>query len=150
MSFEKFVRENLVKKQQPDFNQIADQLKRARKDLKTAKSVLDTDPTWAFTISYHAMLRAGRALMYSKGYLPTSNQSHKTIVEFTKDLLGADFVNVVNRFSRMRRQRHNFIYDSQNHITVSEAKTAIETAEKLVEKITDLVRKDNPQKEMFD
>ena len=149
MSFERLVRENLVKKQQPDFNQIASQLRRAQKDLKTAKSVLAADPIWAFAISYHAMLRAGRALMFSKGCLPTANQSHKTIVEFTKDVLGADFANVVSRFSRMRRQRHNFIYDSQNHITISEAKAAIETAEKLVDRIIGLVKKDNPQKELF-
>jgi uncharacterized protein (UPF0332 family) len=95
------------------------------------------------------MLRAGRALMFSKGYLPTANQSHKTIVEFTKEILGADFSNVVSRFSRMRRQRHNFIYDSQNHITISEAKSAIETGQKLIERIIALVKKDNPQKEMF-
>jgi uncharacterized protein (UPF0332 family) len=150
MIFERFVRENLVKKQRPDFGQIASQLKRSKKDLKTAKSVLTADPTWAFAISYHAMLRAGRALMFSKGYLPTTSQSQKTIVEFTKDLLGPEYVNVMSRFSRMRRQRHNFIYDSQNHITVSQARTAIETAEKLVEKIIDLVRRDNPQKELFD
>jgi uncharacterized protein (UPF0332 family) len=150
MAFDRLIRENLVKKQTPDFNQIVSQLKRAQKDLKTAKSVLEADPTWTFTISYHAMLRAGRALMFSKGYLPTANQSHKTIVEFTKNILGSDFASVVSRFDRMRRQRHNFIYDSQNHITVSEAKTAIETAEKLVEKIIGLVKKENPQKELFD
>lgn len=150
MNFEKFVRENLIKKLQPDFNQIAAQLKRAQKDLKTAKTVLVDDPTWAFTISYHAMLRAGRALMFSKGYLPTANQSHKTIVEFTETLIGPEYANIISRFNRMRRQRHNFIYDSQNHITTSEAKTAIETAGKMVEKIIDLIKKDNPQKELFD
>ncbi len=150
MTFDRLIKENLVKKQTPDFNQIVGQLKRALKDLKTAKSVLEEDPTWTFTISYHAMLRAGRALMFSKGYLPTESQSHKTIVEFTRDILGSDFANVVSRFDRMRRQRHNFIYDSQNHITISEAKAAIETAEKLVEKIIGLVKKENPQKELFD
>jgi len=150
MNFERFVRENLVKKQQPDFNQIAGQLKRAQKDLKTAKSVLTADPTWAFAISYHAMLRAGRSLMFSKGYLPTPSQSHKTIIEFTKILLGEDYANVMSRFNRMRRQRHNFIYDSKNHITISEAKTAIDIAEKLVERIINLVRKINTQKELFD
>ncbi len=150
MSFEKFIRENLIKRREPDFRQIASQLKRGQKDLRTAKKVLVSDPTWAFTISYHAMLRAGRALMYSNGYLPTAKQSHKTIIEFTKSVLGPEYVNVMNRFSRMRRQRHDFIYDSENHIAVSQARTAIETAEKLTERIIGLVRKGNPQKELFD
>jgi len=37
------------------------------------------------------MIRAGRALMYSKGYLPTTKRSHKTIIEFTKLLLGHEY-----------------------------------------------------------
>lgn len=81
---ERLLRENLVKRQQPDFGQIASQLKRAQKDLKTAKAVMARDPIWAFAISYHAMLRAGRALIYSKGYLPTAGQSHKTTLSSRK------------------------------------------------------------------
>ncbi|MEW6026125.1 MAG: hypothetical protein AB1599_02370 [Planctomycetota bacterium] len=48
----------------------------------------------------------------------------------------------------MRRQRHDFIYDSKNHITASEARASIETAHKLVEKISNLVKKENPQVEL--
>src|SRR3989338_5888311 len=106
MDYEKFLKDNLVKKQTPDFKQIEYQLKRAQKDLKTAESNLSIDLTWAFAIAYHAMVRAGKALMYSKGYLPTAQRSHKTIVEFTKISLGSEYENLIGRFNRMRRQRH--------------------------------------------
>jgi len=49
----------------------------------------------------------------------------------------------------MRRQRHDLIYDSKNHITFHEAKSSIETAEKLIEEIISLVSKENPQKDLF-
>jgi len=39
------------------------------------------------------MVRAGKALMYSKGYLPTAKDSHKTIIEFTKLVLGEQYAN---------------------------------------------------------
>lgn len=149
MSYEKFLRDKLVKKQNPDFKQIEYQLKRARKDLKTAESILSIDLTWAFAIAYHAMMRASKALMYSKGYLPTSQRSHKTIVEFTKISLGNEYGNLISRFNRMRRQRHDFIYDSKNHITLHEAKLSIETAKKLIEEIIALVTKENPQKHFY-
>jgi uncharacterized protein (UPF0332 family) len=95
------------------------------------------------------MIRAGKALMYSKGYLPTAKRSHKTIVEFTKAMLGNEYDNLIRRFNRMRRQRHDFIYDSKNHITLHEAKLSLETAKRLVEEIVALAKKENPEKDLF-
>lgn len=88
MNYEKFLKDNLIKKQKPDFKQIQLQLRRSLKDLRTAEANLNIDLTWAMAISYHEIIRAGRALMYSKGFLPTTRKSHKTIVEFTRLVLG--------------------------------------------------------------
>jgi uncharacterized protein (UPF0332 family) len=107
--------------------------------LLTAEAVVSIDLTWSFAIAYHAMLRAGRALMFSQGYLPTTKSSHKTIMEFTRLSLGNEYQDLSLRFNRMRRKRHDFIYDSQNETTVSEARSAISTAKELIEKIAALV-----------
>ena len=149
MIYEKFLKDNLIKKEKPDFKQISYQLKRAQKDLTTAEANLSIDLTWAFAIAYHAMMRASKALMYSKGYLPTAKRSHKTIVEITKLILGSEYESIIGRFSRMRRRRHDFIYDSKNHITLHEAKASIETAKKLIDEIVILVRKENPERDLF-
>ena len=149
MIYEKFLKDNLIKKEKPDFKQIAYQLKRAQKDLTTAEANLSIDLTWAFAIAYHAMMRASKALMYSKGYLPTAKRSHKTIVELTKLILGSEYESIIGRFSRMRRRRHDFIYDSKNNITPHEAKSSIDIAKKLIEEIIILVKKENPEKELF-
>ena len=149
MIYEKFLKDNLIKKEKPDFKQIAYQLKRSQKDLTTAEANLSIDLTWAFAIAYHAMMRASKALMYSKGYLPTAKRSHKTIVELTKLILGNEYESIIGRFSRMRRRRHDFIYDSKNHITPHEAKSSIDTAKKLIEEIIILVKKENPEKNLF-
>jgi hypothetical protein len=63
MNYEKFLKDKLIKRQEPDFQQIAHQLQRSLKDLKTAEANLEIDLTWSFAIAYHAMIRAGRALM---------------------------------------------------------------------------------------
>lgn len=120
------------------------------KDLRAADSMLTVDLTWAFTIAYHAMIRASRALMYSKGYLPTSKNTHKTIIEFTRLSLGNDYENTVARFNRMRRKRHDFIYASVNQTTREEARSAIETARTLALRIVDIIGKDNPKERLFD
>ena len=149
MDYRKFLRDKLIKKQRPDFKQIERQLKRAQKDLKTAEKNLAIDLTWSFAIAYHAMLRASRALMYSKGYLPTAKKSHKTIVDFTRLVLGGEYDNLIGRFNRMRRQRHNFIYASKNHITLHEARQSLKTAKRLINEIIIVVKKENPQKDFF-
>ena len=40
--------------------QVEDCLRIARRDLATAKSVIETSPEWAFNIAYNAMHQAGR------------------------------------------------------------------------------------------
>lgn len=149
MNYERFLRDRLIKRQKPDFKQISYQLQRALKDLKTAEANLKIDLTWSLAIAYHAMIRAGRSLMFAKGYLPTTKRSHKTIVEFTKLILGHEYDSLVSRFNRLRRKRHDFIYDSKNHITHSEAKSSLDTAKRLIDKIVDLVKQENPEKSLF-
>ncbi|MFQ6052514.1 MAG: HEPN domain-containing protein [Candidatus Hydrothermarchaeota archaeon] len=149
MSYERFLKDKLIKKQKPNFRQIQLQLQRSLKDLKTAEANLKIDLTWSMAISYHAMIRAGRALMYSKGFLPTARKSHKTIVEFTKSVLGHEYDTLVSKFNRLRRKRHNFIYDSKNRITHSEAISSLETAKKLVDEIIILVGKENPERNLL-
>lgn len=72
MSYERWLKDHLIKSVVPDRDQITKQLNRVSKDLRTAEVLSSIDRTWSFTIAYHAMIRAGRAFMYSRGYLPTT------------------------------------------------------------------------------
>ena len=55
-----YLKKGLVKAQRPNFGQIEQQIGRAQKDLETFGVVLHSDPEWASTIAYQAMLRLGR------------------------------------------------------------------------------------------
>jgi len=67
LNYERFLKNRLVREQKPDFEQIGYQIQRSLKDLKTAEANLSIDLTWSFAIAYHSMIRAGKALMYSRG-----------------------------------------------------------------------------------
>jgi len=140
-----YLNKGLVKEQRPNFDQIAQQIVRAQKDLKTFGVVLSSDPEWACTIAYQAMLRMGRALMFSQGYLPADGQQHKTVVEITGKLLGNKFNLLVQYFDRMRRNRNNFFYDSLDTNNEAQAKKAFETAGELLKIVKDTIRKSNHQ-----
>jgi uncharacterized protein (UPF0332 family) len=145
MNFNIYVQKGLLKKQTANFNQIHTQLNRAVKDLSTFLLVLESDPEWAATIAYQAMLRAGRALLFAHGYLPADGQQHKTVVEITGLILGQEYNSVTMQFEKFRKKRNIFFYDSYDSANIGEARKALETARKLITAIKDLVSSLDPQ-----
>ncbi|MCL5966987.1 MAG: HEPN domain-containing protein [Deltaproteobacteria bacterium] len=129
--------------------QISSNLSRARKDLLTAKATVTADAEWAYTIAYHAMLRAGRALMFSLGFRPKGKDQHKTVAEFCTAVLGEEYKNLTARFNRMRVKRHDFIYEPERPIPRSEAAKSIESAERFVKEISAKISRARPQEKLF-
>ena len=139
--------EQLGRVEKARFNerQVTANLGRACRDLDTARKVLDVDEEWAYTISYHAMLRAGRALMFSMGWRPKGREQHKTVVEFCTDVLGAEFKSLTDRFDRMRRKRNDFIYEPQRPIPRTEAEQSLGSAKMFVGQIKEKIAALMPQ-----
>ena len=140
-----YLARGLVKAQRPNFAQIEQQIVRAEKDLKTFRLVLDADPEWASTIAYQAMLRMGRALMFSCGYLPADGRQHITVVEITGKILGQELGLLIKYFDRMRRNRNIFFYDALDTDNEAQAKKAFATANALSKAIKARIRKNNPR-----
>lgn len=69
-------REGLIRKLPYDRKKVEDAVTLARRDLVTCRAILPTDTDWAYTIAYNAVLQAGRALMFSKGYRPDGANQH--------------------------------------------------------------------------
>ena len=145
IDFESYVNNGLIKRQAANFRQIESQILRAEKDLRTFNLVINDDPEWASAIAYQAMLRAGRALLFSYGFLPVEKQQHKTVVEITAKMLGAKFNLTVKQFDRLRKKRHVFLYDSEDSNNFTEAKKAIAIADELIKEIKERIKKLNPQ-----
>lgn len=148
IDFAGFERRGLIKRAKPDFAQIQRQMHRARRDLQTFELVAASDPEWAATIAYQSMLRVGRALLYSHGYLPADGQQHKTVVELTGIILGPEFQLLVGQFERLRRKRNSFFYESKDAGSNSEARKAAQTAGSLLDGVYRRIAELNPQQAM--
>lgn len=149
MGLKRLESQGLIEKVKFSDRQIVSNIIRALKDLITAKANIEIDEEWAYTISYHAMLRAGRAFMFSIGYRPKGKDQHKTVVDFCEEMLGEDYKSLIDRFNRMRVKRHDFIYEPERPILRTEALKSLESAEKFVKEIMDKIQKANPQKKLF-
>lgn len=138
-----------MKKLQPqavDFAQIQRFLASADKKLATARKTLEIDEEASYQLAYEAMLKGSLGLMLSHGVRPRSLPGHHvTIIEFAERHLAGGFRGMVTMFDRMRRKRHQAIYDVNGFITRLEAEQALETARKYLVVIRGEIDQKNPQ-----
>jgi len=141
--------QGFVSEERIGFDQVLKHIARAHKDIKVSKANLGIDSEAAYNYSYLAMLRSGRALMFSLGYRPTDGRQHKTVVLFSGAVLGGEFSKFVAGFDNMRKFRNKFTYDEPG-ILVSRQKTekALNNATRFVQIVTEIIQKNNPQKKL--
>ena len=150
----KFVAEyqqkGLIKKEQIGFDQVFKHIERAKKDLQVSEANLKVDAEAAYNYAYLAMLRTGRALIFSYGFRPTGGTQHKTIVSFCDYHLDKEFHKLVTYFDRMRKKRNRFTYDEPG-LLVSDTETAnaLQSAKEFVSKVAKLIQEKNPQGELI-
>jgi len=145
----RYVSRGLLKKVSPNFIQIASQLERAHRDIGTAKKIQMEDPLWATTIIYQALMRAGRALLFSFGFLPIDGAQHKTTVDCAGLILGAEYKGTVLKFNKMRKERNTFFYDSEGFDNEEDVEVALSVASKLLEEFQRIIDNNNPQKKLL-
>ena len=149
MNYKNFINDllnkGLIKKQTIDFNQIKMLLLRAKKDLMVARKNLVIDEEVAYNYAYLSMLRCGRALMFLKGFRPDDGQQHKTVIDFTAVILDHQYSDLLTKFDMMRRKRNQFTYDPLLPVSRTEAENALKSAEEFAAKITEFIKKENPQ-----
>lgn len=140
-----------LRPQPANFLQISRFLVSARKKLQAAKKTLEIDEETSYQMAYEAMLKASLGFMLSFGLRPRSLPGHHvTIIEFAGRQLGKEFKTLIALFDRMRRKRHQAIYDVNGFISDQEAKQALETAEKYLSVIRSEIQRRNPQIKLFE
>lgn len=130
MDLSELLRKGLIEEFQSDREQIKNELAIAKEDLDSSKNLLKIkDWKWAHNAAYNAMLQAGRALMFSKGYRPKSESHHLAVVLFMKAVYSSKFQEeVLNAMEKAKRRRHDSTYDIPGFITEAQAKNLVEKA----------------------
>jgi len=149
MSFETFVtkaiKQGLIKEQEINFSSIQKMISRSYEEIRAAKANMKIDQGIAFTVAYTSMLHAGRALMLSKGYRPSDGYQHKTVVDFTANLLGERYKTITQRFDSMRRKRNIFTYEVSISFSETEVNSALKSAESFIQTVRDIIESEDPQ-----
>jgi len=120
--------------------QVEDLLKVAQRDLATSGEILESAHEWAYAIAYNAMLQAGRAFMFEKGYRSRGEGHHLTVIKFLRAGLDPKFASTISVMDRMRRKRNRSMYDTVGAISLKEAGEAVETARDFVEEVCRMLK----------
>jgi uncharacterized protein (UPF0332 family) len=146
----KYKNKGLIREENIGINQVIKHLERAKKDLQAANATFKIDIEVSYDCAYKAMLRSGRALMFSFKYRPIDGEQHKTVVAFSEYVLGPEYLKIVKHFDRMRKKRNRFTYD-EPELLISETETrqALENAKKFFEEVCKFIQDKNPQKKLL-
>jgi len=135
-----------LKPQQADFEQIRRFIVSAEKKLAAARKNLAIDEEAAYELAYGAMLKASVGFMLSFGVRPRSLPGHHvTIIEFAARNLSKEHQAQFAMFDRMRRKRHQAMYDVTGFVSKREAEDAIEAAEGYLAVLRQEIEKKDPR-----
>jgi len=132
MNLDDLLKSGRIRREQISQQEVEQALRRAQRDLKTARKVMASDWDWGFAITYDAVLQASRAYMFARGYRPASAEGHKNTLAFARAAMGKDYEEMISYFDRMRIKRNQAIYDVAGLITETEARNLFKAAGKFV------------------
>jgi uncharacterized protein (UPF0332 family) len=143
LSLEKLLKDRVVRKIRIDKNLVQKTFSMAKRDLETAKRVLDDESySWSLAIAYNSMLQAGRALMFSKGFKPSGEYKHVAVVRFLHEIFGKELTDrLITIFDRVRKKRHKVVYDEPDVISEYEAENAVLWASEFLLKVEDILKR---------
>lgn len=142
MNLSDLLNKGLVEKFQSDPEQVKNEMEIAKNDRASAKNMLTIQEWgWAHNAAYNAMLQAGRALMFSKGYRPRSSEHHVAVVSFAEAVYSSKFPNeVLQAFSKARLRRSESMYDRAGSISEKQARNLVDKAEIFVSQTKEILK----------
>jgi len=132
MPYEQLLNQRRIQPYNATKTEIKRLLDIAERDLSTAQSIISKDPDWCYNIAYNAILQSSRALMFSIGFRPRGEAQHATVVRFTRETVGQEYVDLVAVFDQMRRKRNKVVYEMASLVGSEEAKEALAIARSFV------------------
>lgn len=142
MNLSDLLSKRIVEKFKPDPQQVKDEMAIARSDISSAKKMLEIEEWgWAHNAAYNAMLQAGRALMFAKGYRPMNQEHHVAVVSFMQAVYFARFSDeLLQAFDRARRRRSESLYDRAGSVSESQGINLVAKAETFVSKAAEILK----------
>jgi uncharacterized protein (UPF0332 family) len=145
LDYKDLIAEGKLKKEEAiGVDQVQRFLRRARKDLETAKAIEDDDGA-ALALVYNSMFHAANALIRYQGFRPGIKFQHVGIIEAVKRTIGEDLKELIIKYDKLRIKRNKFEYQAIYNISKTQLDNDIKDAEKFVKIIEKYLKDKDPQ-----
>ena len=121
-----------LREQAPDWQMLLETLELAERDLEAAAANASQFPPWAETMIYGAGLRAARVIVMAAGYRIAAERGHVTAINAADALTEEVHHRIFVRLHRLRRRRHEFMYEAASEPGAQELATAEHDARQLI------------------
>lgn len=139
----------LTKEKAIGWDQVEKYLKRAKKDIVSAKIMLAQDAPVSLDLVYKSMFHCANALIRSFGLRPGRISQHKSVITACKRILGEDAEIFIIRFNKLRQKRNYFEYGAGFLSSKEEIKNSLVEANKFINLVEKFLKNKNPQKQLF-
>ena len=127
MNFDVLLRMRVIERVTVTSEEISELFAVARRDLRTAQSLVDIDLDWAFAVAYNSILQLSVAYMNYLGFRPRGEGKHYHTFRFMAEALPDEQV-MVKRLQRLRKKRNASIYEHPGLVSEKEAHEVIDFA----------------------
>lgn len=127
MNLRNLLREGRLRRQRTSKEEIAALLRIVERDLRDA-SLRGLSPDRRFATAYNAVLQMATAMLRCRGYRTTGSWHHATTFQALRDILGADYHDLIDYFDACRSKRNVTDYDQAGQISEKEADELLEEA----------------------
>ena len=107
------IADGLLRLQPPDKAALEQALEAAARDVEAARANVGDFPSWAEAMFYEAGLRSARAIVGAAGYRVATERGHATAIDAADALTSGAHHVIFIRLHRMRRTRHEFMYETR-------------------------------------
>lgn len=122
-----------LRPQEPDRDALNETLELAQRDVEAAAANEDRFAPWAETMLYEEGLRAARAIVMAAGYRIAADRGHVTAIDAADALTSGRDHRIFGRLHRLRRRRHEYMYETAPEPGAQEIATARADVVKLIE-----------------
>ena len=136
VTIDELVVDGRLRPQRPDVFGLPRVLEAATRDLEAAAANDVIFPSWAMSMRYEAGLRCARVIVQAAGYRIEADRGHVTAIDAADSLTqGRHHVTFV-RLHRMRRTRHEFMYEVGADPSIADLELARQDVLKLIDLAT--------------
>ena len=133
------IADGLLRLQPPDRTALEQSVAAARRDVEAALANVADFPSWAEAMFYEAGLRSARTIVGAAGYRVAAERGHVTAIDAADALTSGAHHVIFIRLHRMRRTRHEFMYETRPDPSRQDLDRAARDVESLIDVVAGAV-----------